>query len=82
MRWKLLDDERNEILGILASSADEADRPHEEGLRIALSRVQAKKNMEPSMRSGDGADNQKHRLPEYGQGAGSVGVFGKEIGHF
>ncbi|MCJ1244564.1 hypothetical protein MMC30_001762 [Trapelia coarctata] len=79
MRWKLLDDEQREIQGLLdevTAQGGRENRSREEELRIALGRVQTRKNLAPSARHDDGTDNRKHTLPEYGQGTGTVGVLG------
>lgn len=79
MRWKLLDDERKEIQGLLDEVTGQQGRENgsrEEELRIALGRVRTKINLAPSARHDDGTDNREHTLPEYGRGEGTVGVLG------
>lgn len=79
MRWKLLDDEQREIQGLLdevAGQRGRENRSQEEELRIAIGRVQTRKNLAPNARRDDGTDNREDTLPGYGQGAGTVGVLG------
>lgn len=76
MRWRLLDDEEDEIRRLMdeEKAAGEGGQREEEDLRIALGKVVAKRSMPPGLRGL--ADDAKAPavLPDYGDSQRTVPV--------
>lgn len=73
MRWKLLEQEMQEIRTAIGSLSDDDAQSLEE-LKVALGKVEAKRIMQPSLRGPGDNENHEETLPGYDERVGTVGV--------